>query len=111
MERPTRRSDPVHSAETLGDEVARLRKARGLSQTDLAEAIGLDRRYVYSLESAKPTLYGSRLFAALRELGAHIEIVFEDDPPVSDAATPAPDSHTGQVTTGQTSTGQTDPDG
>lgn len=75
------RSAPVRSAEALGEEVARLRQSKGLSQADLASALGVHRRYLYGIESAPPGIYVTRLFEVLRELGAHVEIVVDDDAP------------------------------
>lgn len=66
---------PVRSPEALGRVLARLRFDNGLTQEELATALGLTRRYVYGLESGRPNLYATRLFEALRELGAHLEVV------------------------------------
>ncbi|WP_340538533.1 helix-turn-helix transcriptional regulator [Nocardioides sp. GXZ039] len=68
----------VRSAEALGGAIARLRFERGLTQEDLAEALGVSRRYIYEIESGKPNLFALRLFEALRELGAHLEVVAVD---------------------------------
>lgn len=64
----------VRSAEALGDAIARLRFDRGLTQAELAESLGVSRRYIYAIESGQPNLYATRLFEVLRELGAHIEV-------------------------------------
>lgn len=64
----------VRSAEALGDAIARLRFERGLTQNELAESLGVSRRYIYGIESGQPNLYATRLFEVLRELGAHIEV-------------------------------------
>lgn len=55
--------------------LARLRYERGLTQEELAQALGVSRRYIYAIESGPANLYATRLFEALRELGAHIEVV------------------------------------
>lgn len=65
----------VRSQQALGRELTRLRFDRGLTQEELAEALGISRRYVYELETGKPNLFASRLFELLRELGAHLEVV------------------------------------
>lgn len=70
---------PVRSARALGKELAQLRFERGLTQEELADQLGLTRRYVYELETGKPNLLTTRLFELLRELGAHLEVV-EDGP-------------------------------
>lgn len=69
----------VRSQQALGQELARLRFDRGLTQEELAERLGVSRRYVYELESGKPTLFASRLFEFLREVGAHLDVVAPDE--------------------------------
>jgi HTH-type transcriptional regulator/antitoxin HipB len=68
----------VRSPKALGDALSRLRYERGLTQAELADSLGIDRRYIYELESGKETRYALRLFEVLRDLGAHIDIVPED---------------------------------
>ena len=65
----------VRSPEALGQALARVRYEVGLTQDDLAEALGITRRYIYAMESGQPTLFAVRLFEILRELGAHLELV------------------------------------
>lgn len=65
----------VRSQQALAQSLARLRYERGLTQEELAETLGVSRRYVWELENAQPNLYATRLFEALRELGAHLEVV------------------------------------
>lgn len=45
-----------------------------MTQAELAESLGISRRYIYELESGKPSLYATRIFELLREFGSHIEI-------------------------------------
>lgn len=66
---------PIRSPESLGQEIARRRVAADLTQDELAEAIGVTRRYVYSIESGEPNLYARRLFDSIRELGLRIELI------------------------------------
>jgi len=68
----------VRSPQALGRELARLRYDRGFTQEELAEELGLNRRYLYELESGKPNLLTTRLFELLRELGAYLEIVADE---------------------------------
>ncbi|EAP98301.1 hypothetical protein JNB_15093 [Janibacter sp. HTCC2649] len=65
----------ARSQAALGKELARLRFERDLTQEDLAHALGVSRRYIYELETARPNLFATRLFELLRELGAHLEVV------------------------------------
>lgn len=65
----------LRSPEALGAALARARYEHGLTQDDLAEALGVSRRYIYALESGQPPLFARRLFEVLGELGAHLELV------------------------------------
>ncbi|MDP9115902.1 MAG: helix-turn-helix domain-containing protein [Actinomycetota bacterium] len=64
----------VLSPKDLGRFLADLRAERGLTQVQLADELGVSRRYVYEIENGKPSLYSDRLFATLRLLGAHLVI-------------------------------------
>lgn len=44
--------------------------SRDLTQEEVAELLGISRRYLYEIESGKPSLYTDRLFALLRLYGA-----------------------------------------
>ena len=79
----------ARSQKALGHELARLRFERGLTQEELADALGVTRRYIYELESGRPTLFATRLFELLRELGAHLEVVSTPDAvPSADPSAP-----------------------
>ncbi|KQR15890.1 helix-turn-helix domain-containing protein [Cellulomonas sp. Leaf334] len=52
----------------LGDFLRDRRQQRGLTQAELADELGISRRYVVEIEQGKPSLYTDRLFAVLREL-------------------------------------------
>ena len=71
-DRPTWAS--VNSAAELGAFLRHVRELRGLSQDALADTLGIDRRYVYQIESGAPTLYTRRLFAMLRALDVRMEV-------------------------------------
>ncbi|MCL2781417.1 MAG: helix-turn-helix domain-containing protein [Actinomycetia bacterium] len=64
----------VLSAADLGRFLAELRAERGLTQAELADELGISRRYLYEIEAGKPILYTDRLFATLRVLGARLTI-------------------------------------
>jgi len=70
----SRRWARVLSAADLGRFLAELRTERDLTQQELADALGISRRYLYEIESGKPTLYSDRLFGLLRILGARLTI-------------------------------------
>ncbi len=69
---------PIRSQRALGDALARLRYERDVTQQELADKLGVSRRYLSELESGRPTIYAGRLFEVLRELGAHVEIVADE---------------------------------
>jgi HTH-type transcriptional regulator/antitoxin HipB len=69
----------VLSPKDLGRFLADLRAERGLTQAQLADELGVSRRYVYEIEAGKPSLYSDRLFATLRVLGARLVIEAEVD--------------------------------
>ncbi|GLY29888.1 helix-turn-helix domain-containing protein [Kineosporia sp. NBRC 101731] len=46
----------VRSPEDLGAFVARLRYANDLTQQELAQRLGISRRYIYEIESGRPNL-------------------------------------------------------
>lgn len=71
----------VRSPDALGRVLARLRYDHGLTQSELAEALGISRRYLYEVESGSQNLFVLRLFEVLRELDAHIEIVSDGSDP------------------------------
>lgn len=64
----------VNSAAELGAFLRHVRERRDLSQDALADALGIDRRYVYQIEAGIPTLYTRRLFALLRLLDVRMEV-------------------------------------
>jgi HTH-type transcriptional regulator/antitoxin HipB len=50
-----------------------------LSQSDLAERLAFSRDYMVDLESGKGSLYTSRLFRVLHELGITVTLTYERD--------------------------------
>lgn len=62
----------VHTPEDLGRFLARVRLDHGLTQEELAEDLGVSRRYVSEIENGKPGLYTERLFQMLRLLGVRL---------------------------------------
>lgn len=67
-----------YSPEDVGKYLAEVRKQRGLTQAELAEILGLPRRYVIELEAGKDTRYAQRLFAVFNQLG--VEVTLRTDP-------------------------------
>lgn len=62
----------VNDAASLGAAVREFRVARGLSQAQLAAAIGVHRSYLSDLERGHVTEQLARLFSALRQLGVDV---------------------------------------
>lgn len=64
----------VRSAADLGAFLRQAREQAGLSQEALADELGIDRKYLYQIESGRPTRYTQRLFALTRLLGVRITV-------------------------------------
>lgn len=66
-------SRPLSPAQ-LGAFIREARLEAGLSQEDLADELGFDRRALQRIEAGDPTLYATRVFALLRTLGIRMEL-------------------------------------
>jgi transcriptional regulator with XRE-family HTH domain len=62
-------SGVVSSAESLGRILQQARMLAGLSQRDLARRLGTSQRYIWEIESGKPSIFTDRLFSYMRETG------------------------------------------
>jgi len=62
----------VTSPESLGRILQQARLLAGLSQRALAKRLGTTQKYVWELESGKPSIVMDRLFAAMRETGMEL---------------------------------------
>lgn len=62
----------ITSAESLGRILQQARLLAGLSQRELARRLGTTQKYVWELESGKPSIVMDRLFAAMRETGMEL---------------------------------------
>ena len=58
----------ARSARDIGATVRRARRARRLTQTDLADELGITRQYLSELENGVDNLYITRLFEVLDHL-------------------------------------------
>jgi HTH-type transcriptional regulator / antitoxin HipB len=56
----------------FGEEVARARRALGLTQRDLALAINSGERFIVDLEAGKPTAQLGKALAAARAVGLRL---------------------------------------
>lgn len=69
----------VRHPRDLGLAIASARTARGLTQQQLADSLGLDRTYLARMETGLTTALLERLLRALRRLGAEVIVTFPDD--------------------------------
>lgn len=60
---------PIISAADFGATLARARKGLGLTQRELALAIGVGERFIVELEAGKPTAQIGKALAAARAAG------------------------------------------
>lgn len=67
------------SGRDLGAALADARQARGLTQDELATAVGLDRTYLAKIEAGSSVRRLDRLLVALRALGARVTVTLDDD--------------------------------
>lgn len=59
----------VNSPQALGRLLQQARLAKGLTQHQIAEELGISQRYVWELEAGKPSLVMTRLFEFMRLTG------------------------------------------
>lgn len=64
---------PISTAQDFGACVARARRALGLTQQDLALAIGSGERFIVNLEAGKPTAQLGKALAAAKAVGMRLE--------------------------------------
>lgn len=55
------------------------RQQRGLTQREPADRLGISQRYIWEVESGKPTKYTERLFEMLRAVRLTAEVPEADD--------------------------------
>lgn len=67
----------VKSPESLGRILQQARLLAGLSQRELAEQLGTTQRYIWEIESGKPSIFVDRLFAMMRETGVELTATIE----------------------------------
>lgn len=62
----------ITDSTSLGNAIKRVRKAQGLTQSDLAAACGLGRRFLLELEAGKPTSHLGKVLQVLDALGVSL---------------------------------------
>ena len=58
----------------LGEFVAKVRKAQGVTQLQLAQAASVGRRFVVELENGKETIQAGKLLKVLETLGVDVTL-------------------------------------
>jgi HTH-type transcriptional regulator/antitoxin HipB len=74
----TRYRGRIRTAEDLGRILQQGRMVAGRSQRQEADDLGISQRYVWDLESGKPSLVMERLFAMLRHNGVELYAELDD---------------------------------
>lgn len=69
----------IDSAEDLGRFLQQGRLLAGLSQRELADKLGVSQRYLWEMESGKPSVFTSRLFDYLRQTNVQLIAELDDD--------------------------------
>lgn len=64
----------VRTRKDLGQSIRELRRALGLTQAQLAEIVGVNRRWVVQVEQAKTSADLRTLLRALQALGAELHV-------------------------------------
>lgn len=62
----------ISTSQDFGARVSRGRRALGLTQRDLALAIGAGERFIVDLEAGKPTAQLGKALAAAKAVGVHL---------------------------------------
>lgn len=81
----------VTSPDSLGRILQQARLLAGLSQRELADRIGASQRYVWEIESGKPSIFVERLFSYMTETGVSL-IATVSPPDPNDGGASARDS-------------------
>jgi HTH-type transcriptional regulator/antitoxin HipB len=79
--------EPIQTAADFGARLTRARKALGVTQRQLALAIGVGERFIVELEGGKATAQLAKALAAAKAVGMHLVDAAE---PVLDPPKPPP---------------------
>jgi HTH-type transcriptional regulator/antitoxin HipB len=77
---PPQRTWQVRDAKAVGVSIRDVRFRLGMTQGELADAVGVDRQYVSELERGKETEHVVRLFQVLKVLGVKVMLSREEQP-------------------------------
>jgi len=67
----------VRKFRDIGPVIKAVRESRALRQEDLAEQLAFSRDYLIDLEKGKSSLYVTRLFRTLNELGITVTLTYQ----------------------------------
>ena len=77
---PPQRTWLVRDAKAVGVSIRDVRFRLGMTQGELADAVGIDRQYMSELERGKETEHLVRLFQVLKVLGVQVMLSREEQP-------------------------------
>jgi y4mF family transcriptional regulator len=75
---PEREDDMIETPQDFGAAVAHGRRALGLTQRELALAIGVGERFIVELERGKPTAQLGKALAAAKAVGLRLADVADE---------------------------------
>lgn len=79
---------PLKTAADIGSLIRSRRKARGLGQAELAEMVGVSRRWLNQVEAGKPGASLSLVLNTLNALNVQIEVRADEEVPAAKGANP-----------------------
>jgi HTH-type transcriptional regulator / antitoxin HipB len=79
---------PLKTASDFGSLIRSRRKARGLGQAELAEMVGVSRRWLNQMEAGKPGVSLSLVLNTLNALNVQIEVRADDALPAPGGIAP-----------------------
>ena len=68
----------VRDSEALGRMLQQGRLLRGMTQRQLADQLGISQRYVWEMESGKPSIFTERLFEMMRATGVRLHAELDE---------------------------------
>lgn len=70
----------ITGPESLGRVLQQARLVNGLTQRELAARLGTTQRYIWEIESGKPSILLERLFVLMRETGVELTATLQLPP-------------------------------
>lgn len=79
---------PIKTPSDMGSLIRSRRKSRGLGQAELAQMVGVSRRWLNQVESGKPGASLSLVLNTLNALNVQIEVRADDEGPTRKSTLP-----------------------